>query len=71
MMDGSNIDEPSRLSLLDLPKISATDPDWARETVKSFWDPGRKLLRAVRRYQASRGLQPDGYASLDMLNRLR
>lgn len=32
--------------------VSASVPDWSRETVQSFWDPGRKLLRAIRRYQA-------------------
>jgi serine O-acetyltransferase len=34
--------------------ISATTPDWAREQVTGFWDPGRKLLRAIRKYQAAR-----------------
>ncbi|WP_050928294.1 serine O-acetyltransferase [Aestuariivita boseongensis] len=33
---------------------SATTPDWSRETIRGFWDPGRKLLRALRRYQAAR-----------------
>lgn len=33
-------------------EISATEPDWSRETIQGFWDPGRKLLRAIRRYQA-------------------
>lgn len=37
----------------DLP--SATDPDWSRETPRRFWDPSRKLLRAIRRYQRARG----------------
>jgi serine O-acetyltransferase len=32
--------------------VSATEPDWTRERIRAFWDPGRKLLRAVRRYQA-------------------
>ncbi|WP_238363816.1 serine O-acetyltransferase [Mesobacterium pallidum] len=36
------------------PDISATDPDWSREAVRSVWDPGNKLLRALRRYQAAR-----------------
>jgi serine O-acetyltransferase len=27
--------------------VSAENPDW-----RKFWDPGRKLLRAIRRYQA-------------------
>lgn len=35
-------------------EISATRPDWSRERVGRFWDPGPKLIRAVRRYQASR-----------------
>ncbi|MGB7318421.1 MAG: serine acetyltransferase [Planktotalea sp.] len=33
--------------------VSATDPDWSRETVTRFWQPGQKLLRSVRRYQAA------------------
>ena len=31
--------------------ISADVPDWSRETPQRFWDPGRKLLLAIRRYQ--------------------
>ena len=45
----------SRISLntsSDDANVSATKPDWSRETVQCFWDPGRKLLRAIRRYQA-------------------
>ena len=34
--------------------VSATVPDWSREAVRKFWDPGQKLLRALRRYQAAR-----------------
>ncbi|MEM7525064.1 MAG: serine acetyltransferase [Pseudomonadota bacterium] len=34
--------------------ISATTPDWSRETPRAFWDPSRRLLRAIRRYQAAR-----------------
>ena len=34
--------------------VSATEPDWSRETVRRFWDPGPKLIRSVRRYQAAR-----------------
>ncbi|AUH35544.1 serine O-acetyltransferase [Paracoccus tegillarcae] len=30
---------------------SARDPDPERERITRFWDPGRKLLRALRRYQ--------------------
>jgi serine O-acetyltransferase len=39
--------------------VSATDPDWSREAPLRFWDPGRRLLRSIRRYQhwrASRNL---------------
>lgn len=31
--------------------ISTTDPDWSREKALRFWDPGRKLLASIRRYQ--------------------
>lgn len=34
--------------------ISATEPDWSREAVTRFWDPGYKLLRAIRRYQRAK-----------------
>lgn len=34
-------------------EISATDPDWSRERIRSLWDPSRKLLRALRRHQAA------------------
>ncbi len=33
---------------------SATVPDWSREEIRGFWDPGRKLLRAIRNYQIAR-----------------
>lgn len=36
------------------PAISASVPDWSREDVRQFWDPGYKLLRAVRRYQKAK-----------------
>lgn len=42
-----------KLDQADL-NVSAETPDWSRETVQRFWDPGRKLLRAVRRYQSAR-----------------
>jgi serine O-acetyltransferase len=35
-------------------EISATDPDWSREDIRRFWDPGPKLLRSIRRYQAAK-----------------
>ncbi len=31
--------------------VSASEPDWSRECVRRFWDPSRKLLRTIRRYQ--------------------
>lgn len=31
--------------------ISAEIADWSRETPHQFWDPGRKLLLTIRRYQ--------------------
>jgi serine O-acetyltransferase len=31
--------------------ISAEIPDWSREKPRRFWDPGRKLLSAIRHYQ--------------------
>lgn len=34
--------------------VSARAPDWSRENIRRFWDPGPKLLRAIRRYQAAR-----------------
>ncbi|WP_299423458.1 serine acetyltransferase [uncultured Shimia sp.] len=34
--------------------VSATEPDWSREVPRGFWDPGPKLLRALRRYQAAK-----------------
>lgn len=36
-------------------QISAEIADWTREAPEQFWDPGRKLLRAIRCYQAWHG----------------
>lgn len=33
-------------------KISASIPDWSRETPRRWWDPSRKLIRSIRRWQA-------------------
>ncbi len=41
--------------------ISAVEPDWSRETCHTFWEPGRQLLKTIRRYQkwkARKGLIP-------------
>ncbi|MFZ7090916.1 serine O-acetyltransferase [Primorskyibacter sp. 2E233] len=35
-------------------QISAQTPDWSRESIGRYWDPGQKLMRALRRYQAAR-----------------
>lgn len=35
-------------------QTSATLPDWDRETPQGLWDPSRRLLRAIRKYQAAR-----------------
>jgi len=32
-------------------EISATDPDWTRESLCSWWEPSRQLLKAIRNYQ--------------------
>jgi serine O-acetyltransferase len=32
--------------------ISASEPDWSRERPSRWWDPTRRLLAAIRRYQA-------------------
>lgn len=36
-------------------ETSATVPDWPRERPVRVWDPGRKLIRSVRSYQALAG----------------
>jgi serine O-acetyltransferase len=43
--------------------ISATVPDWSRERVGFFeWNPGRRLLQSIRRYQYWKGrLGPIGF----------
>jgi serine O-acetyltransferase len=33
------------------PQVSSEIADWTRERPEQFWDPGRKLLLAIRRYQ--------------------
>jgi len=31
--------------------VSATEPDWSREKVTRFWEPGKQLLKTIRGYQ--------------------
>jgi serine O-acetyltransferase len=33
--------------------VSASVPDWSRERPRRFWDPGRRLLGAIRRYEGA------------------
>ncbi|MGR3783499.1 MAG: serine O-acetyltransferase [Albimonas sp.] len=33
-------------------EVSAETPDWSRERPRRFWDPSRRLLLSLRRYQA-------------------
>lgn len=35
--------------------VSATEPDWSRESVTSFWEPGKQLLKTIRGYQRCAG----------------
>jgi serine O-acetyltransferase len=42
-------------------RVSAEQPDWDREKPGRFWDPGPKLLLAIRRYQRWR--KGGGWAS--------
>jgi len=37
--------------------VSATEPDWNRETPRGWWDPSRRLLRSIRHYQKRRGVR--------------
>ena len=32
-------------------QVSATEPDWSRETSKKYWNPGVRLIRSIRFYQ--------------------
>lgn len=41
------LDEPMKMKN----EISAEIPDWSRERPTKFWDPGRKLILSIRRYQ--------------------
>jgi serine O-acetyltransferase len=31
--------------------ISDTEPDWSREKLEKWWEPGRQLIKAIRQYQ--------------------
>ena len=50
--------------------ISAEAPDWNREKPTRFWDPSRKLLLTIRRYQYwhnKRGILPVLFCKLAVL----
>ncbi|QND70435.1 serine acetyltransferase [Tardiphaga robiniae] len=44
----NRISDPTAIQIGD-------EADWSREVPTTSWDPGRKLLRAIRRYQYWRG----------------
>jgi serine O-acetyltransferase len=57
---GYIVGKPKRLEAVALPSqataeivypVSAIAPDWSREKLTRTWDPGRQLLRTIRRYQ--------------------
>ncbi|MEM6742869.1 MAG: serine acetyltransferase [Pseudomonadota bacterium] len=33
-------------------EVSATIPDWSREVPRRWWDPSRKFIRSIRRWQS-------------------
>lgn len=45
---------PARNTGSPAPTISATEPDWSRERPGGWWDPPRRLLKAIRDYQRHR-----------------
>lgn len=51
--------------------VSATTPDWSRETPRGFWDPSRKLLKALRDYQRLTGKKDPASKVRKALIRLR
>ncbi|WP_448600419.1 serine acetyltransferase [Thermoleptolyngbya sp.] len=32
-------------------EFAIAQPDWSREALERWWDPGRQLVRSIRRYQ--------------------
>jgi serine O-acetyltransferase len=70
MTVGANIemadDSADRDATQSRNQISAEIPDWSREHPPHSWDPGRKLLHAIRRYQYWR--QRGGPLSLLLCN---
>ena len=52
MLCKSEITEFGDIEMEGKSTISATEPDWSRETPRQWWDPGRQLIQSIRRYQA-------------------
>ena len=48
---------PNHQERQQAPAVSAEVPDWSREKPRRLWDPPRRLLRSLRRYQAWRPRQ--------------
>jgi len=44
-------------------EVSAVEPDWSREHPVRLWDPSRRLLQAIRGYQANAGRSPTAVIS--------
>src|SRR5438045_803192 len=40
---------------VEVAPVSATEPDWSRESPTGRWDPGLHLLATIRRYQRLNG----------------
>lgn len=36
------------------PQVSVTEANWSREELRRWWEPGRQLVRSLRRYQAGK-----------------
>jgi serine O-acetyltransferase len=54
----------------DSESIGAEVPNWSREKSRHFWDPSRKLLLTIRRYQywrSKRGIIPGFFRRLVVL----
>jgi serine O-acetyltransferase len=56
---------------LDVREVMSTkDPDWSRENPRRLWDPSRRLLLSIRRYQywrSKRGTLPSFFCKLAVL----
>jgi len=46
---------PEKSGEAETAAVSATEADWSREACRRGWDPGRRLLAAIRSYQRLAG----------------